>query len=103
MTESAPAVRCWGCQASLEAADSYCRRCGRGQGEHVAWYYRWWGIVLATVFGLGPFGLILVWRSPALGPAGKWGASAAILAVTAWLCVRLYQAFELARSLLAAG
>lgn len=86
---------CWSCSRVIEPRDRYCRFCGQGQGEHVSWYYQRWGIVLATVFGLGPFGIILVIRSPRLSLVERWVWALAMGAVSAWLLWRLYAAFQL--------
>lgn len=84
-------TRCWGCGKAIEAQDRYCRHCGKGQGEHVAWYYRPWGIAVATLLGLGPFGLVLVWRSPRLSQTARWAWTAAILLLTGWVLLAAYR------------
>ncbi|MFA6029202.1 MAG: hypothetical protein WC969_05050 [Elusimicrobiota bacterium] len=76
---------CWGCSRSIDAQDAYCRFCGRGQGEHVAWYYKPWGIAVCTFFGLGPFGLALVWMSPVLSKRAKAVSAGLILLFSLWL------------------
>lgn len=86
----APAL-CWGCSAGIDAADRYCRRCGLGQGDHVAWYYQPWGIAVATLLALGPLGLVLVWRTPRLGRNAKWAWAAGIVALTALSLQGAYQ------------
>lgn len=90
----APAL-CWDCRRVLAPADRYCRVCGQGQGEWVAWYYRRWGIALATLLGLGPFGLVLVRRTPVMEARERWAWAGAILALTAWVGWRLYQALRM--------
>ncbi len=63
----------------------------------MAWYYRPLGIALLTLTALGPFGLLLVWRSPRLGQAAKWIASLLIVIVSvyvAWEFVIALQQFE---------
>lgn len=91
---------CWACGAPVDAQDSYCRRCGRGQGEHLPWYYKPWGIIAATIFGLGPFSIFLVWRSPRLSPGAKAGYTAGILLVTAYAVHRLRQLLMFYQSVL---
>ncbi|TBR21507.1 hypothetical protein EPO15_10090 [bacterium] len=95
----APAL-CWDCGRALEPADRFCRFCGQGQGEHVTWYYRRWGILVATGLGLGPFGLVLVRRTPVMAPPEKWAWAAGIAAVTVWLGYRLYQAVLMVKAVL---
>jgi len=85
MVEAALSARCWSCGRAIEPLDQYCRSCGAGQGEHVAWYYRHWGIAVCTLLGLGPFGLILVWRSPCLKRSARWIWTAAIVLLAAYI------------------
>ncbi len=82
-----PLVACWGCGKYLPPQDRYCRYCGRGQGAFLTWYYRPWGIVVLTLLALGPFGLVLVWRSPRLSLPVRLVFSAAIV----WMTVLLVQ------------
>jgi hypothetical protein len=89
-TDSVP---CWACGARIEPSDAYCRRCGKGQGSRIPWYYRNWGIAVSSLLGLGPFGLILVWRSPALGPKARWAWTAAILLLTGCVVLQIYRAY----------
>lgn len=91
---------CWACGSPLDPADKYCRNCGRGQNERAAWYYKPWGIIVLTLFGLGPFSIILVWRSPRLSPAAKAGYTAAILLLTAYAVHRFRQLLALYQSAL---
>lgn len=91
---------CWSCGAFIDRGDRFCRSCGKGQGGEVPWYYRHWGIVLIALFGLGPFALILVWRSPVLSKNAKLAYTAALLAATAFVGWRVYQAWLFAKSLL---
>lgn len=86
----APAL-CWGCSAGIEGSDRYCRRCGLGQGDYIAWYYQPWGIALATLLALGPLGIALVWRTPRLGRNARWAWTAGILVLTAYSLLGLYR------------
>lgn len=79
------ATSCWSCGHRIDASDHYCRACGQGQGDYLPWYYHPLWIALLTVTALGPFTLPLVWRTPRLDRSGKWVASVAIVAVTAWV------------------
>lgn len=90
--EGAGAKRaCWSCGEPVDPADRYCRSCGKGQGAHLPWYYKPWGIVALTVFGLGPFSIFLVLRSPRLSPGAKAAYTAGILLVTVYAAHRLRQ------------
>jgi uncharacterized membrane protein len=44
-----------------------------------------------TLFGLGPFSLVLVWRSPLLSRESRAAYTAAILLVTWFVAYRLYR------------
>ncbi|HUT85359.1 MAG TPA: hypothetical protein VMW66_00820, partial [Elusimicrobiales bacterium] len=56
-------MQCWGCKKPMSSKDRYCKYCGRGQGKYVSWYYHHWGIIVLTLFALGPFALFFVLRS----------------------------------------
>lgn len=78
-------ARCWRCDHTIDPADQFCRACGEGQNASLAWYYRPLWIVVLTLTALGPFAVILIWRTPRLSPAAKWIASIAVIAVTVWI------------------
>ena len=99
-TPSSPVAACWSCGLFIDRSDRYCRSCGKGQGGNVPWYYRHWGIILMTLFGLGPFSLVLVWRSPLLSPLAKWVYTAIIVAGTVFIGYRMYQIWLLLSSTL---
>jgi hypothetical protein len=82
-------TRCWSCGWAVDARDRYCRACGQGLGAAIAWYYRpiWIAVLALTV--LGPFAVLLIWRTPFLGRTAKALATAALLAVTVWVAWRL--------------
>jgi hypothetical protein len=88
--DAAPAAACWSCSTGIDAQDNYCRRCGSGQGEHLPWYYKTWGLIFLALFGLGPFVLPMVWRSPALDRGRKLIVSVAVCGFTVWVCWRMY-------------
>ncbi len=71
-----------------------------GQGEDLAWFYRpvWIGIL--AVFALGPLALPLVWKSPLLGPTGRWIWTAIIAALTLYLVYSFQRALEAWKPLL---
>lgn len=78
-------TRCWQCDRAIDAEDRFCRGCGEGQGAALKWYYRPVWIALLALTALGPFALLLIWRTPALGRTSKWVASFALLALTVWI------------------
>ena len=68
--------------------------------DSVAWYYKPPGIVLLTLFVLGPLSLPLVWRSPVISPRGRWVGTALIVAYTIVLIWQVWVATQLALSLI---
>ncbi|MFA6434723.1 MAG: zinc ribbon domain-containing protein [Elusimicrobiales bacterium] len=80
---------CWSCGAHIPAEDNYCRRCGKGQGPFVDWYYKHWGVVL-MLLGAGPFALYFVWRSPVLSRNAKRLYTAAIALFTWYIANAIY-------------
>lgn len=86
MTNARPSpVRCWSCDRAVDPEDPYCRWCGQGQQAFVAWYYRPLWIAVLSLTALGPFALPLIWRTPRLSRGAKWLASAALIALCAWV------------------
>lgn len=63
--------------------------------DDIAWYHRPVAIALLAVFVLGPLALPLVWRTPALGPRGRWIASVLIVAYTVLLCWEAWVAVKM--------
>ena len=90
-TPGPPAGRCWSCAHAIDADDRYCRRCGRGQGAFLDWYYRPVWIAVLALTALGPFALPLVWRTPLLDRTGKVIGSVALAAVTVWITLELVE------------
>ena len=87
---------CWNCKGAIDASDSFCRHCGKGQGKNVPWYYDHAGIIILTVAALGPFSLNFVWKSPVLSRTAKWAYTAGILAFTWYAGTKLYAAWQTA-------
>ena len=94
---------CWSCRSRVDETDRYCRHCGNGQGLFLQWYYRPVWIMVLTVTALGPFSLFLVWRTPLLGPTGKWIASIVIVFLTAYLSLEVWRIARDLLSLLGGG
>jgi hypothetical protein len=49
------------------------------------WYYQTWSVVLLLFFVLGPFGLPLLWESPAFSRGLKIALTVAVIAYSALL------------------
>lgn len=92
-------MNCWSCARAIEAPDHYCRFCGEGQGEHVAWYYHPFSLAFLALFLMGPFALGLVWKSPKFSYSGRWIATALIMAYTAYLFFSFLAAVRLLKSI----
>ncbi len=56
-------IKCWNCKSTIESKDSYCRYCGKGQGQTVPFQYTHIGIIILTLL-LGPITLPFIWKSP---------------------------------------
>ena len=80
---------CWNCRKPAEMEDNYCRFCGKDLVSF-PWFYRHWGIILLTVAALGPFSLILVWRSPVLSRTAQWIYTLLLLILTYQFLVGCY-------------
>ena len=76
---------CHKCSAIIAADANYCSRCGKKQRQGDAWYYHPVWILVLAFFVLGPFALLLVWKSQKMGTAFKLIMAAMILAYT-WYC-----------------
>ena len=85
---------CWNCGKKIDLLDSFCRHCGKGQGSHIPWYYGHFGIIVLTLLAMGPFSLILVWKSPRLGTAARWAYSAAIMLFSWYAFKKLYDLWQ---------
>jgi len=68
--------------------------------DRVAWYYKPVGIVVLTLFVLGPLSLPLVWRSPVISERGRWIGTALIVAYTVALVWQVWVAVQIALSLI---
>lgn len=96
--EGQPQTACWSCRAPIDQDDNYCRRCGMGQGGHVPWQYKHWGVAAVTLLGLGPFSLFYLWRSPVISRGSKVVYTLAILLATLMVIGWLRHVWELWRS-----
>jgi hypothetical protein len=88
MTENIAAANgqnysCWKCKRQIEAADNYCRYCGKGQGKNIPFYYKHWGVWL-LFFIIGPFNLWFLWRSPVIKTAWKFVYAIIFLLLSCW-------------------
>jgi predicted amidophosphoribosyltransferase len=74
---------CLRCQRTIDAADLYCRHCGKRQGDAASSFlYHPLVILLLALIVLGPFALPLVVVSPQMTRQGKIVLSAVIVAYT---------------------
>lgn len=79
---SASEVRCKGCRKLIDEADHFCRYCGKARSGGEAWYYRPRWILILTFTALGPFALILVWKSPKMSLPAKISMALFIIVTT---------------------
>ncbi len=79
---------CWSCGSHMSPEDNYCRKCGKGQGPFVDWYYKHWGLIV-LILGCGPFALYFVWRSPVVSLNAKRVYTAVILLFT-WYTISAF-------------
>ncbi len=93
-------ISCWGCQSRIELIDRFCRHCGMGQGAALSWYYRPFWIGVLAIFVLGPFVLPMVWRSPKLSTAGRWGWTIFVAVLTIYLVYSIPRALAFWKPLL---
>ena len=91
---------CWSCGAGIGGGDNYCKKCGKGQGNHVPWQYKHWGVIAITLLGLGPFSLIYVWRSPVISRNAKIAYTGAISLMTWFVVNSLYKLWTAFQSVL---
>ncbi len=63
--------------------------------EEVKWYYRPWVTVALLFLVLGPFGLPLLYKSPAFSQAWKWILTILTLFYTVYLVWATVKAVEL--------
>ena len=91
---------CWSCASLVDAGDNYCKKCGKGQGDHVPWQYKHWGVIVITLFGLGPFTLFYIWRSPVISRNAKLAYTGAIILVTWFIINTFYRLWTALQSML---
>jgi len=60
------------------------------------WYYRPWSVVFLLFFVLGPFGLPLLWKSPAFSRGMKIALAVAVMAYSALLVETVLMAIRAA-------
>jgi hypothetical protein len=89
---------CWHCRKPAAAEDNFCRFCGKDVVKF-PWYYQHWGIIVLTFFALGPFSLILVWRSPVLSRTARWVYTALGIYITYVMAVGCYRIYTVASSM----
>ena len=90
---------CWKCKKDIGDFDNYCKYCGAGQGKHIPFYYKHFGIIL-IFFLIGPFNLYFVWRSPALKKPAKIIYTFIFLLLTIWASYKIYLLFLQAQEMI---
>lgn len=83
---------CCYCRKPAAAEDNYCRFCGKNLTAF-PWYYQHWGIILCALLALGPFSLILVWRSPVISRRAQWAYTLGIGWMTYYVSLQCYRAW----------
>lgn len=83
---------CSTCNQPIDAADKFCRHCGRRQRAGAPWYFQPVWIALLAFFFLGPFALALVWRAPGLDRRTRNALTAAIVLYSLVMIYFSYQA-----------
>lgn len=64
-------LTCVRCAKKIDAEDVFCRYCGGRQGGGDSWYYSVLGIAFLAFLVIGPFALVLVWKSTRMGVVAK--------------------------------
>ena len=83
---------CWHCRKPAAAEDNFCRFCGRNLASF-PWYYQHWGIIVLTFLALGPFSLVLVWRSPVISRTARWVYTALAVFLTYEMALGCYHIY----------
>lgn len=81
---------CWRCKSDIGEFDNYCKYCGAGQGAHLPFYYKNFGIIILFLC-IGPFALWFVWKSPALTKTTRWVYTIIMLGLTYFASYKFYQ------------
>lgn len=80
---------CYNCKKEIDDTDNYCRFCGKGQGSHVSWYYKLWGVWI-LLFIIGPFCLWFLYKSSAISKKAKIINAILILIISFLFCYQFY-------------
>ena len=67
-----------------------------GSAPPPKWYYRPWSVVFLLFVVLGPFGLPLLWKSPAFSRGTKIALAVAVMAYSALLVQTMLMAIRAA-------
>lgn len=84
---------CWKCKTDIGDFDNYCKYCGAGQGDHIPFYYKTWGVWLLYLF-IGPFAVYFVLRSPVIGKKAKGVFSLIMTALFIWFSYGFIKALK---------
>lgn len=83
-------VFCHKCRFPVEPGARYCSRCGANQQSGQAWYYHPLSVLILGLLVLGPFALILVWKSRRMGYAVKWILATVIIVYSIYCLYYVY-------------
>lgn len=86
-----PDNRCVSCSSRIEATYRFCPHCGKRQAQGDAWYYHPIWILLLAFVAIGPFALILVWRSRRMQRPVKLVIAALIVIYSVYTGYLLYE------------
>ncbi len=82
---------CSRCRKSIDADDAYCRHCGARHAAGDDWYYSTAWIAFLAFVVIGPFALVLVWKSTRMGAVTKKVMTVLIVAYTLVLSYYFYE------------
>lgn len=74
----------------VDPGAQYCSRCGADQQGGQAWYYHPVWVLVSALLVLGPFALILVWKSRRMGYAVKWILATVIIVYSIYCLYYVY-------------
>ncbi|MFA6003001.1 MAG: hypothetical protein WC881_02930 [Elusimicrobiota bacterium] len=90
---------CWHCRKPAAPEDNFCRFCGKNL-TGFPWYYQHWGIIACALLALGPFSLILVWRSPLISRPAQWAYTLSIGLLTYYVAMQCYRTWLVLHSVM---
>lgn len=86
-----PQILCRYCGWGTFEGDRFCAHCGKRQNTRESWYYHPLWILFLALVVIGPFALILVWRSARMGPVMKALMAGIIIVYTLFCAYTTYR------------